>query len=100
MLKNAIDIASRPYGHSAWSGKPGGIISVSPGAIGAFGANHALRQSLVFLDVPAMHQPEAYIGNAAKLFDDQGSLINDSTREFLQKYLAAFTQWIEANMAH
>jgi len=100
VLKNAIDIASRPYGHSAWSKKPGGVISVSPGAMGAFGANHALRQSLVFLDVPAMPQPEAYIGNAAKLFDDQGALINDSTREFLQKFLGAFTQWIEANTAH
>lgn len=53
-LKNAIDVGSRPYGKSAWSGKPGAIISVSPGAIGGFGANHHLRQSLVFLDVPCM----------------------------------------------
>jgi chromate reductase, NAD(P)H dehydrogenase (quinone) len=97
VLKNAIDIASRPYGHSAWSGKPGGVISVSPGPIGAFGANHALRQSLVFLNVPAMAQPEAYIGQAAKLFDDQGTLTSDPTREFLQKFLAAFAQWIERN---
>ncbi len=74
VLKNAIDVGSRPYGKSAWSGKPGAIISVSPGAIGGFGANHALRQSLVFLDVPAMAQPEAYIGNAAALFNDQGAL--------------------------
>ncbi|MEP6944120.1 MAG: NAD(P)H-dependent oxidoreductase [Betaproteobacteria bacterium] len=100
VLKNAIDIASRPYGKSAWSGKPGGVISVSPGAMGAFGANHALRQSLVFLNVPAMPQPEAYIGNAAGLFDDKGSLTNDSTKEFLQKFLTAFAKWIEANAAH
>ena len=95
VLKNAIDIASRPYGKSAWTGKPGAVISVSPGAIGGFGANHHLRQSLVFLDVPALRQPEAYIGNAAKLFDDKGALIDNSTREFVQKFLQAFAQWIE-----
>ena len=96
-LKNAIDVGSRPYGKSAWTGKPGAVISVSPGAIGAFGANHHLRQSLVFLNVPAMAQPEAYIGNAAALFDDKGALTNESTREFMQKFLAAFAQWIERN---
>ena len=69
VLKNAIDVASRPYGKSAWSGKPAAIISVSPGAIGSFGANHHLRQSLVFLDMPALQQPEAYITNCARLFD-------------------------------
>jgi chromate reductase, NAD(P)H dehydrogenase (quinone) len=97
VLKNAIDIASRPYGHSAWSGKPGGVISVSPGALGAFGANHALRQSLVFLNVPAMPQPEAYIGNAATLFDEKGTLTSEPTREFLQKFVAAFAHWVEHN---
>ena len=73
-LKNAIDVGSRPYGKSAWDGKPCAIVSVSPGAIGAFGANHHLRQSLVFLNMPAMQQPEAYIGGADKLFDAQGKL--------------------------
>lgn len=97
VLKNAIDIASRPYGKSAWDGKPGAVISLSPGPIGAFGANHHLRQSLVFLNVPAMPQPEAYIGNAAKLFDESGKLIEQSTRDFLQKFLQAFAQWIERN---
>jgi len=96
-LKNAIDVGSRPYGKSAWSGKPGAIVSVSPGALGAFGANHHLRQSLVFLDVPTMAQPEAYIGNCASLFDDQGALINDATRTFLAKFLQAFAQWIECS---
>ena len=96
-LKNAIDVGSRPYGKSAWSGKPGAVISVSPGALGAFGANHALRQSLVFLNVPAMAQPEAYIGHAAALFDDKDALINESTREFMLKFLQAFAQWIERN---
>ena len=94
-LKNAIDIGSRPYGKSAWAGKPAAVVSVSPGAIGAFGANHHLRQSLVFLDMPCMQQPEAYIGGAAKLFDDQGRLANDATREFLVKFGAAFAAWIE-----
>src|SRR6186997_3507530 len=72
VLKNAIDVGSRPYGKSVWSGKPGGVISVSPGAIGAFGANHHLRQSLVFLDMPAMQQPEAYVGGVDKMFDASG----------------------------
>ena len=72
-LKNALDIAS-PYGKNAWSGKPGAVVSASPSAIGGFGANHHLRQSLVFLDVPAMAQPEAYIGGADKLFDGNGKL--------------------------
>jgi chromate reductase len=93
-LKNALDVGSRPYGRSVWSGKPGAIVSVSPGALGAFGANHHLRQALVFLDVPAMQQPEAYIGGAAKLFDEQGALANDATREFITKFMQAFAAWI------
>jgi chromate reductase len=96
-LKNAIDVGSRPYGKSVWSGKPAAVISVSPGAIGGFGANHHLRQSLVFLDMPVMQQPEAYIGGAAAMFDDNGVLTNDSTREFLVKFVKAFAQWIERN---
>ncbi len=97
VLKNAIDVASRPYGHSAWNGKPGAVISLSPGAIGGFGANQHLRQSMVFLNVPMMQQPEAYIGNGASLFDEKGGLANDSTRDFLQKFLQAFAQWIRNN---
>ena len=97
VLKNAIDVGSRPYGKSAWAGKPGAVVSVSPGALCAFGANHHLRQSLVFLDVPTMPQPEAYIGNAAALFDDKGAPINDSTRGFMQKFLQAYARWIERN---
>lgn len=100
VLKNALDVGSRPYGQSAWSGKPAGIVSVSPGALGAFGANHHLRQSLVFLDMPAMAQPEAYIGGATAMFDEAGALVNESTRAFMQKFLAAFAQWIERFAAH
>ena len=99
VLKNALDVGSRPYGKSAWNGKPTAVVSVSPGVIGAFGANHALRQSFVFLNMPALQQPEAYIGNAAALFDGEGKLINDATRDFLQKFLQAFAQWIERNIA-
>jgi len=96
-LKNALDVASRPYGQSAWNGKPGAVISASPGAIGGFGANHHLRQSLVFLNVPAMQQPEAYIGGADKLFDASGKLANDGTRKFLQQFIEAFANWIAIN---
>jgi chromate reductase len=98
-LKNAIDVASRPYGKSGWMGKPGAVLSVSPGALGGFGANHHLRQMLVFLNVPAMQQPEAYIGGADKLFDTSGNLTNESTHEFLKKFIDSFAAWIELNLA-
>jgi chromate reductase len=94
-LKNAIDVGSRPYGKSAWAGKPAGVVGASPGAIGAFGANHHLRQSLVFLDMPVLQQPEMYVGGADKLFDKDGKLTNDSTRELLTKFGAAFARWVE-----
>ncbi len=94
-LKNALDVGSRPYGKSIWNGKPGAIVSVSPGAIGGFGANHHLRQSLVFLNVPAMQQPEAYIGGAASLFDDAGNLVSDDTRKFIQGFMQSFARWVE-----
>jgi len=94
VLKNAIDVGSRPYGKNIWDGKPGAVVSVSPGALGAFGANHHLRQSLVFINVLTMAQPEAYIGGAAKLFDERSNLINESTREFLKKFMAAFVEWV------
>jgi len=98
VLKNALDVGSRPYGKSCWDGKPGAVISVSPGNIGAFGANHHLRQSLVFLNVPAMAQPEAYIGGAASLFDDNGILTNESTRALLKKFMDSFQLWITSNV--
>ena len=97
VLKNALDVGSRPYGKSAWDGKPGAIVSVSPGKLGGFGANHHLRQSLVFLNVPAMAQPEAYVGDASTLFDNKGLLANDSTRQLMQKFLIAFSDWVTKN---
>ena len=96
-LKNAIDVGSRPYGQNAWNGKPGAVVSVSPGAVGGFGANHHLRQSLVYLNVPQMEQPEAYIGGVDKLFDGSGRILDDSTRKFLQDFMQAFADWIAAN---
>src|ERR1700742_4258153 len=93
VLKNALDVGSRPYGSSIWNRKPGAIVSSSPGAIAAFGANHHLRQSLVFLNVPAMQQPEAYISHVDKLFDGQGNLVGDSTSKFLQSFMQAFADW-------
>jgi chromate reductase, NAD(P)H dehydrogenase (quinone) len=95
VLKNAIDVGSRPYGKSAFAGKPAAIVSVSPGALAAFGANHHLRQSLVFLDMPAMQQPEAYLGGAGALFDESGRLTNESTTEFLRKFIKSFEAWID-----
>jgi chromate reductase len=94
-LKNAIDVGSRPYGQSVWSKKPAAVISVSPGAIGGFGANHHLRQSLVFLDMPVLQQPEAYIGGAASLFAEDGSIQVEATRTFVAGLLEAFAAWIE-----
>jgi chromate reductase len=93
-LKNAIDVGSRPYGSSVWNGKPGAVISQSPGAIGGFGSNHHLRQSLVFLNVPLLSQ-EAYVSNSWSLFDDSGELVNDGTTEFLRAYGQQFSAWIE-----
>jgi chromate reductase len=95
LLKNAIDVGSRPYGKSVFSRKPAAVVSVTQGLLGAFGANHHLRQSLVFLDMPTLQQPEAYIGGAAKLFDEQGRLTNDDTAAFLRKFVDAFTGWID-----
>lgn len=99
LLKNAIDIASRPYGKSAWNGKPAGVVSVSPGAIGGFGANHHLRQSLVFLNMPCMQQPEAYVGGAADMFDEGGRIKSDGTRKFMGDFMAAFASWVEKHSA-
>jgi chromate reductase len=99
VLKNAIDVGSRPKENSVFNGKPGAVISVSPGAISGFGANHHLRQMLVFLNVPTMQQPEAYIGGAGKLFDEAGNLTNDSTRQFLNGFVDAYAAWVELILA-
>ena len=97
VLKNALDIGSRPYGQSAWNGKPGAVISASIGSIGGFGANHHLRQSLVYLNVPTMAQPEIYLGGADKLFDASGKLTDDRTRKSLARFIQAYAAWVAAN---
>lgn len=92
VLKNAVDVGSAPDDKNVFDRKPAAIISLSPGKMGAFGANHHLRQSLVFLNMPTMQQPEAYISGSESLFDIDGSIINDS---YLIKFLNAFAHWIK-----
>jgi chromate reductase len=94
-LKNAIDVGSRPYGKSVWSGKPAAVVSCSPGAIGGFGAQHHLRQCLVFLDMPVLQQPEAYISNVAKLLGPDGAISDEKSREFCSQLLQKFEAWIQ-----
>ncbi|MBD1428469.1 MULTISPECIES: NADPH-dependent FMN reductase [Sphingobacterium] len=95
VLKNALDVGSRPYGKSQWDGRPAAIVSVSPGAISAFGANHHLRQCLTFLNMPCLQQPEMYIGNVTKILDENGNINSDGTNELCKKFVQAFENWIE-----
>lgn len=95
VLKNAIDVGSRPYGKSVWNGKPAAVMSVSPSAMGGFGSNHHLRQSLVFLNMPVMQQPEAYVGGADKIFGERGEISVDKTREFVQGFIRSYAAWVE-----
>ena len=95
VLKNAIDVGSRPYGKSVWEKKPGAVVSVTPGALGAFGANHHLRQSCVFLDMPIMAQPEAYLSGAGHFFGEDGSIGDESLNTLLTRFMAAFADWVE-----
>jgi NAD(P)H-dependent FMN reductase/ketosteroid isomerase-like protein len=94
-LKNATDIGSRPQGKNVFDGMPAGIVSVTPYKLGAFGANHALRQSFVYLNLLPMQQPEAYIGNAGEMFDESGKLKNDDTAKILKTFMNALASWIE-----
>ncbi|MET0336359.1 MAG: NAD(P)H-dependent oxidoreductase [Caulobacter sp.] len=95
VLKNAIDVGSRPYGKSVFNNRPAAVVSQSQGNLSGFGANHHLRQSLVFLNMPVLQQPEAYVGNAGGLFDERGELVKDDTRAFFTSFMAAFGAWIE-----
>jgi chromate reductase len=94
VLKNALDIASRPLEQNCWNGKPGAIISISPGLFGGFGASQHLRQTMSFLNIFLMSKPEAYISNVKSLLNDKGELVNQNTKDFLQHYADAFTQWV------
>jgi chromate reductase, NAD(P)H dehydrogenase (quinone) len=95
VLKNSIDVGSRPWGKSVWAGKTAAVISISPGAIGGFGANHALRQCLAAVGVVTMAHPEAYISNAAALFDGAGALVDPKTTEFVTQFMSAFKAWVD-----
>ncbi|MGH6612449.1 MAG: NADPH-dependent FMN reductase [Burkholderiaceae bacterium] len=94
VLKNAIDHASRPYGKSAWQGKPAGVIGVSVGAVGTAVAQQHLRNVLAYLDVPTLGQPEAFIQNKEGLFDSAGNIGADS-KQFLQKWMDRYVAWIK-----
>ena len=95
VLKNAIDVGSRPKGHSAFAGKPAAVISISPGAMGGYGANQHVRQSLACLDVAVMPFPEAYIGGIDRAFGEDGRIAVDSTRAFLDGFMRTFASWVE-----
>ena len=95
VMKNAIDIASRPWGKNTWNGKPAVVISNSSGALGGYGANHQLRQSLVFLNMRVLAQPEAYIGNTQTLVDEDGKILSEETKRFFQSIVDSFVELIE-----
>ena len=97
VLKNAVDVGSRPREHSVWGGKPGAVVSISPGPLGGFSANQHLRQSLSVLNVPLMPQPELYLGQAAALFDAEGRLASESVRLLFTQFLTRFAAWTDAN---
>ena len=97
VLKNAVDVGSRPFREGAMAQKPGAIISLTTGRLGGFGANHHLRQALVVVDVPVMHQPEAYVSRAGGLFDDDGRLVDEDTRSFMKGFLVSFEGWVDKN---
>lgn len=94
LLKNALDVGSRPFGKNAWDNKPALVISVDPGAIGGFGANHHLRQSLVFVKVPTLQQPEAYICNVTNLLGEDGTVAKN-TLYFLKTIINAYIDFFE-----
>jgi chromate reductase len=96
VLKNAVDVGSRPYGQSVWDRKPAAIVSASPGAIGGFGANHQLRQACVFLNMPVMQQPEAYLGHVNDMsFDSEGCLKEGPLADLIARLAAAFADWVD-----
>jgi chromate reductase len=96
VLKNAIDVGSRPYGQSVFDKKPAAIVSASPGSIGGFGANHQIRQAAVFLNMPVMQQPEAYLGHVRDdSFDDGGCLKEGPLKDLVMVLASAFADWVE-----
>jgi chromate reductase len=96
VLKNAIDVGSRPYGQSVFDKKPGAIVTASPGSIGGFGANHQIRQAAVFLNMPIMQQPEAYLGQVSdESFDADGCLKDGPLKDLVTVLAHAFANWVD-----
>jgi chromate reductase len=95
VLKNAIDNASRPYGQSAWAGKPAAVLGMSVGAIGTALAQQHLRNTLAYLDMPTLGQPEVFLQHKPEFFDASGAIANDSTKQFLQKFIERFAQFVK-----
>ena len=98
VLKNAIDQASRPYGQSAWAGKPAGVLGASVGAIGTALAQQHLRNILAYLDVPTLGQPEAFIHAKEGLFDEVGN-ISEGSKKFLQGWMDHYVAWVKKHSA-
>lgn len=97
VLKNALDVGSRPYGKSVWNGKPAAVASATISPLGAYLANHTLRQSLVFLNMPVMQQPEIYLGNAPELFDENGKVVEKSEK-FFKQVVDSYADWVHKNL--
>lgn len=97
VLKNAMEIAARPPKQSSFSGKPGAVVTVSPGAIGGLGANLTIRNAALSLNIPMMHQPEAFIGGIKDRLLEDGKTVNEKTEKFLSDFLIAFEKWIQQN---
>ena len=99
VLKNAIDHASRPYGQSAWAGKPAGVLGISVGAIGTALAQQHLRNILAYLDVPTMGTPEVFLQAKDDLFDDKGHIGNEGSKKFLQSWMDKYVAWVKNHAA-
>lgn len=96
VLKNALDVGSRPYGHSIWDKKPAAVVTASGGGIGGFGANHAIRQTCVFLNMPMMQQPESYLGRVTDdSFDADGTLKDGPLKDVVVNVANAFAGWVD-----
>jgi len=100
VLKNAIDNASRPYGQSAWAGKPAAVVGISVGAIGTALAQQHLRNILAYLDMPTLGQPEVFLQDKPGFFDANGGIANDGTKQFLQKFVERFAQFVKEHADH
>ncbi len=98
VLKNAIEVGSRPPKENSWTAKPGAVITASPGGIGGMGANHNIRQAGVSVNILMMAQPEAYIGNVNQLFEEDGKTLIEKTTTFLTKFLNSYENWLNKNL--